>query len=285
MSLLSIPVGLGLAFNAPTAAPFGAHHRVTSVRLAAEAPEPITEVRAAEVPTAPPPAPPPPKPKPLIETIYVGGNQLAGDVGFDPLQLAEDSGRLAFYREAEVKHARLAMLCAVGWPLSELLHGPFAGLTGGHSLLAETSGKAPSVLNGGLGQVDGLFWILAFGLAAAVEINSLDYQFEGWQSAGKPWTYEPGELNFDPLGLRGKWGKYSASRVPRGSYPVDDTFDLIATCTKNVDKAEMAHGRVAMLAVLGYAVQEFVWGVPVVDQTPIFFATPLYNFIGQILNN
>jgi len=205
--------------------------------------------------------------------------------GWDPLGLAETKTHYLVYREAEVKHARLAMLCAVGWPLSELLHGPFAGLTGGHSLLAETSGKAPSVLNGGLGQVDGLFWLLAFGLAAAVEINSLDYQFEGWQSAGKPWTYEPGELNFDPLGLRGKWGKYSASRVPRGSYPVDDTFDLIATCTKNVDKAEMAHGRVAMLAVLGYAVQEFVWGVPVVDQTPIFFATPLYNFIGQILNN
>ena len=29
-----------------------------------------------------------------------------------------------FLREAEVKHARLAMLAAAGWPLSELLDGP-----------------------------------------------------------------------------------------------------------------------------------------------------------------
>ena len=29
-------------------------------------------------------------------------------------------------REAEVKHARLAMLAAAGWPLSELLDGPLS---------------------------------------------------------------------------------------------------------------------------------------------------------------
>ena len=29
-----------------------------------------------------------------------------------------------FMREAEVKHGRLAMLAAAGWPLSELLDGP-----------------------------------------------------------------------------------------------------------------------------------------------------------------
>ena len=31
-----------------------------------------------------------------------------------------------FMREAEVKHARLAMLAAAGWPLSELLDGPLS---------------------------------------------------------------------------------------------------------------------------------------------------------------
>ena len=29
-------------------------------------------------------------------------------------------------REAEVKHSRLAMLAAAGWPISELLDGPLS---------------------------------------------------------------------------------------------------------------------------------------------------------------
>ena len=36
--------------------------------------------------------------------------QLAGNVGFDPLRLAANNEQLFNYREAEIKHARLAML-------------------------------------------------------------------------------------------------------------------------------------------------------------------------------
>ena len=36
--------------------------------------------------------------------------ELAGDVGFDPLGLAKNREGLFEYREAEIKHARLAML-------------------------------------------------------------------------------------------------------------------------------------------------------------------------------
>jgi hypothetical protein len=40
---------------------------------------------------------------------------LAGDVGFDPLGFAKNTDDLMKYREAEIKHARLAMLAAAGW--------------------------------------------------------------------------------------------------------------------------------------------------------------------------
>lgn len=36
--------------------------------------------------------------------------EFAGDVGFDPLNLATNREQLVYMREAEVKHARLAML-------------------------------------------------------------------------------------------------------------------------------------------------------------------------------
>jgi hypothetical protein len=36
--------------------------------------------------------------------------RFAGDVGFDPLGFASSMEQLVYYREAEVKHARIAML-------------------------------------------------------------------------------------------------------------------------------------------------------------------------------
>ena len=44
------------------------------------------------------------------ETARVGDEYLAGDFGFDPLLLADTPKKLLWYREAEMKHARLAML-------------------------------------------------------------------------------------------------------------------------------------------------------------------------------
>lgn len=76
--------------------------------------------------------------------MMVGDGSLAGDMGFDPLRISDDSEKLAWYREAEVKHARLAMLAVFGWPVSEVLN--FGKLCAG-------DGRAPSLLNGGLGEV------------------------------------------------------------------------------------------------------------------------------------
>ena len=36
-------------------------------------------------------------------------------------------------------------------------------------------------------------------------------------------------------------------------------------------EAEIKNGRAAMMAITGFAVQEFIWGTPVVAQTPLFF--------------
>jgi|TARA_B110000196_G_C20539392_1_gene383698 light-harvesting complex II chlorophyll a/b binding protein 4 len=38
-------------------------------------------------------------------------------------------------------------------------------------------------------------------------------------------------------------------------------------------------GRAAMMGITGFAVQECVWGTPVVDQTPFFFL-PFGGFTG-----
>merc|ERR1712227_659896 len=87
--------------------------------------------------------------------------QKIGDFGFDPLNLGTD-GNFLRYREAELKHGRLAMLAAVAWPLQEIFHpiivdaaraSNFVAPFFVRDVLAETDGKSPSLLNGGLEQV------------------------------------------------------------------------------------------------------------------------------------
>lgn len=95
---------------------------------------------------------------------------LAGDVGFDPLGFANDKAALWRMREAEIKHSRLAMLAAAGWPMSELWHKEIADVLGLDSILAQ-EGKAPSVLNGGLDNQ----WVLAVFAFVLVVGASLEF--------------------------------------------------------------------------------------------------------------
>merc|ERR1719484_531334 len=66
--------------------------------------------------------------------------EMAGDCGFDPLGLAASPALLTYYREAELKHARLAMLAAIGWPASELWDDGLSGLVGADPLLTPLGG-------------------------------------------------------------------------------------------------------------------------------------------------
>jgi len=96
-------------------------------------------------------------------------NEFAGDVGFDPLNLATSREQLLYYREAEVKHGRLAMLAAAGWPISELFDKSITQeLDADFDLnlvpIVDESDRAPSLLNGGLDSISPIFWGLCLGL-------------------------------------------------------------------------------------------------------------------------
>merc|ERR1719446_1909590 len=175
------------------------------------APSTIRMQEAAAIAEPPPPA---------IKTMMVGDKTLAGDMNFDPLMIADSPDKLAWYREAEVKHARLAMLAAFGWPISEL--------TNFGNLLTK-DGRAPSLLNGGLGNVNGVYWGVVVALAIYWEGQGLDKQY------GKKEDYLPGMLGFDPLGA--------------------DSQDMRA--------AEITNGRVAMMAITAYALEEAITKAPI----------------------
>ena len=172
-----------------------------------------------------------------------------GNYGFDPLKLGTKTS-LVPAREADIKHGRIAMLAAVAWPLQEIFHPIFAGMLNAPSMLAETSGASPSLLNGGLAQPEiAASLLLALGLGAFIEFKELDRrQPLGW------WYYSytryPGNLGFDPLNIY---------------RPLNEEG------RRGMHEIELLNGRVAMMAILSYVVVEKVFGTPIVKATPDLF--------------
>jgi hypothetical protein len=117
---------------------------------------------------------------------------LAGDVGFDPLGFAKTKEDLMNFREAEVKHARLAMLAAAGWPLSEVFDKKIAAALNLPAVV-DSADRAPSLLNGGLGKVSIAYWVGCLALAGAIDVFGI------MRSKGSDYR-QPGDLGFDPLG-------------------------------------------------------------------------------------
>lgn len=173
---------------------------------------------------------------------------LAGDVGFDPLDLAKNEETLLFYRDAEQKHGRLAMLAALGWVVAELFDGRLAAAFNEPDKLvspdADGIGFAPSVLNGGLNGIPLAYWLIVVGLTGALETRFLEATREDVRQ-GK----EPGDYAFDPFNL----------------WPED------AEQQKELRTKEIKNGRLAMIAITAFAFQEKVSNVPVVKETPALF--------------
>ena len=124
--------------------------------------------------------------------MMVGDGTLAGDANFDPLMIADSPEKLAWYREAEVKHARLAMLAAFGWPVSEITN---------FGNLLNSDGRAPSLLNGGLGNVNAVYWGAVLALATYWEAQGLDKQVHARRRTRvpRPWPRDAPTLALDRI--------------------------------------------------------------------------------------
>jgi len=184
---------------------------------------------------------------------------MAGNKGFDPLNLASDNSLLLQYREAELKHGRLAMLASVGWVASELFHTQLCILLSMPTFLQLAANgeyeKAPSYLNGGLDLVSPSLWLVAGLFTTIAELFRL---FATWE---KPRSFTPGDLNFDPLSFM-----------------------------KNADDAEKAalalkeinNGRLAMIAISMFALKENLVDSAIVNQSPELFTQGPLSFAWNI---
>lgn len=157
-----------------------------------------------------------------------------GNKGFDPLNCSTDIVTLRKYREAEIKHGRLAMLGSIGWPLAELYHPYLSKISNSANILSD-NGKVPSLLNGGLDKVNPVFFMTAIVFATTLELNNIKKVYDNESI--------PGDLGFDPLKL------YNGKDVVTKS---------------NLELKEINNGRLAMLAITYYAISEFITKNPIV---------------------
>jgi hypothetical protein len=150
------------------------------------------------------------------------------------------------YREAEIKHGRLAMLGSVGWPLAEIYH-PYLSKLNGNNLLS-LNGKVPSLLNGGLDKINPAFFMAIIIFATTLESASIakNYDIESI----------PGDLGFDPLNI------YSTKS---------------AKIKSELELKELNNGRIAMLAITYFAINEFITDIPIANS----FAPIYYKLTGQ----
>lgn len=143
-------------------------------------------------------------------------------------------GKVRFYREVELKHCRVAMLAALGFPLAEQFHPLFA------------TDDAPSLVSFQQTPLQ-TFWPAVVTVIAVLEVFSVfTFQNPASRDASgepvQPWTirldHEAGDLGFDPLGLK----------------PSDPTE------LKEMQTKELNNGRLAMIAIAGMVAQEAVTG-------------------------
>eukprot|EP00608_Synchroma_pusillum_P009854 CAMPEP_0198424572 /NCGR_PEP_ID=MMETSP1452-20131203/3932_1 /TAXON_ID=1181717 /ORGANISM="Synchroma pusillum, Strain CCMP3072" /LENGTH=220 /DNA_ID=CAMNT_0044144917 /DNA_START=42 /DNA_END=704 /DNA_ORIENTATION=- len=157
-------------------------------------------------------------------------------LGFwDPNKLSEGASdeTVKRYREAELKHGRLAMVGALGALWGENFHPIFSSADGPAALQIYTV-PVPAI------------WAYIFMIIGWVEGGNIE---KGWKTPAEATPEEraagytslkddwvPGDLGFDPLGLK----------------PTDDD-EWVA-----MQNRELNNGRLAMLSVMGILAQEAV---------------------------
>merc|ERR1719240_1877692 len=184
------------------------------------------------------------RPAPAREFCYGLPGAIAPAGKFDPLGFSSDVDALEMnrLREAELTHGRVGMLASAGFLVQEFFH-PLFTADGGPAI--EQIPALPPAL--------WFFMATGIGIAEALRIQKgWANPYDGPERSQNEFKlrpeYYPGDLAFDPLGLK----------------PEDPAeFRLM-------QERELSHGRLAMIAAAGFLAQEAVTGKTWAAEDSIF---------------
>eukprot|EP00568_Trieres_chinensis_P020008 CAMPEP_0183327464 /NCGR_PEP_ID=MMETSP0160_2-20130417/83774_1 /TAXON_ID=2839 ORGANISM="Odontella Sinensis, Strain Grunow 1884" /NCGR_SAMPLE_ID=MMETSP0160_2 /ASSEMBLY_ACC=CAM_ASM_000250 /LENGTH=289 /DNA_ID=CAMNT_0025495593 /DNA_START=107 /DNA_END=978 /DNA_ORIENTATION=+ len=174
---------------------------------------------------------------PLGFSKNMGLNGGSVSVFFDPLGFSKntDLNGVKRFREAEVMHGRVAMMATVGYLIGESTPTITYGMNVHHTIANNQLPEVPGTV---------LFpFFLAINIAEALRASI------GWVEPGLGplfslrESYYPGDIYFDPLGLKPKDAK---------------EFEVMQT-------KELNNGRLAMIAAAGMCVQEQINGKGILE--------------------
>eukprot|EP00211_Chloroparvula_japonica_P016750 CAMPEP_0119122224 /NCGR_PEP_ID=MMETSP1310-20130426/2546_1 /TAXON_ID=464262 /ORGANISM="Genus nov. species nov., Strain RCC2339" /LENGTH=275 /DNA_ID=CAMNT_0007111847 /DNA_START=33 /DNA_END=860 /DNA_ORIENTATION=- len=169
---------------------------------------------------------------------YLDGS-LPGDFGWDPLGLGSDPETLKWYGQAELVHARFAMLGAAG------------------ILLPEAAAKIGISWPGA-----GVSWVDAGKFEYFTDYKTLwtiQLFLMGWAETRRYLDYKsPGSMNQDPA--------FTGNKLPDGNSPgypggIFDPFGWSKGDLKTLQLKEIKNGRLAMFSMLGFYGQQAVTGM------------------------
>jgi hypothetical protein len=225
--ILSATIGAACAF-----APSTTVRTTTSVRMSE--PEAAVEV---EVPVVPAVAPINGWVPDAALPCYGLPGAIAPLGFFDPLGFTKDMELLGVkrFREAEIMHGRVAMMATIGYLIGENTPTIAYGMNVHHTIANNQIPEIPGTT---------LFpFFLAVNICEAIRAST------GWVEPGMGplftlrESYYPGDIRFDPLGLK----------------PTDPVEFA------NMQNRELSNGRLAMFAAAGMCVQEQINGKGILE--------------------
>eukprot|EP00271_Cylindrocystis_brebissonii_P013081 TRINITY_DN32655_c0_g1_i1.p1 TRINITY_DN32655_c0_g1~~TRINITY_DN32655_c0_g1_i1.p1 ORF type:complete len:252 (-),score=46.89 TRINITY_DN32655_c0_g1_i1:452-1207(-) len=192
----------------------------------------------------------------LASPAYLDGS-LAGDNGFDPLGLGEDPDALKWYVQAELQNGRWAMLGVAGILIPEIL--TTAGVI-----------NVPKWYDAGKAEYfapASTLFVIEFLLFHYVEVRR-------WQD-----IRFPGSVSEDPI--------FKGNKLPPGEvgYPGGIFNPLGFASSLEAKEKEIANGRLAMLAFLGFVVQSRITAAGPYDNLLAHLSDPWHNTVFQSLDS
>lgn len=187
---------------------------------------------------------------------YLKG-ELAGDYGFDPLGLGEEPELLEWFAQAELMHARFAMLGAAGVLAPEIatklgVQWPGAGVNWVDAATFEYFADSK------------VYFVIQLFLMHWVEIR----RYQDMQN--------PGSVNQDPI--------FDIFKLPDGNKPgypggVFDPFKWSEKDIESLKLKEIKNGRLAMVSFIGFWFQYLVQGKGPVECWLEHLSNPFANNI------
>jgi len=232
----------------------------------------VARAAAADLPAEEAPeAEPEPEPEvPAPPPVWYPGNdpaphldaEMPGFYGFDPLSLGSDADLLKWFVQAELQHARWAMLGVVGILVPE-------ALTMARAL------KVPVWTEAGASEY--------FTTPLVLFVTQLFVM--GWAESRR-WQdiTSPGSVNSDPI-----FGeKYTCPGEDVG-YPGGGWFNPLGmamdeAAVKDLRTKEIKNGRLAMVSMVGFAAQSFITGKGPLDCLVSHIIDPYHTTFVQMMD-